>query len=391
MRRVCQRFKKKVKLIAGINYYLFLMLLSITWINPSLAANTRSFAMGFTPWPWDLSSDALDATYEFINANSDIISHHLEEGVPWTEALADTPFHSKMMDSWELRLQKTAPALEVFLSISPINQLRNGMADYRGSDYHMPIPSHFNGKRFNDPDVKKAYLNYAKRAVELFKPDFLAIAIEVNELLENKPDDWVDFTELYIHTYLNLKHEYPNLPVFFTISIHNIKHDSPSKLEEMWLKMKVLWTYSDLAALSFYPFLQQPFNLSDPISVLDEVKKYTDKPIAISETGYPAKSVAVEALKELPATPEIQKNVYYALLNKANENNYHFFILWAYRDYDILWENMKDTLPEWGALWRDVGLQDGIGKDRPSKGIWNLFKEMPKRTTIPINFQPIDE
>jgi len=57
----------------------------------ALAANTRPFLMGFTPWPWDTEWAALQDTYDFINTNADIISHHIEEGVPWTEALAGTP------------------------------------------------------------------------------------------------------------------------------------------------------------------------------------------------------------------------------------------------------------------------------------------------------------
>jgi hypothetical protein len=48
---------------------------------------TRGFLMGFSPWPWDATLEAVDWTYQTIMTNGDIVSHHIEEGVPWPEAL----------------------------------------------------------------------------------------------------------------------------------------------------------------------------------------------------------------------------------------------------------------------------------------------------------------
>ena len=352
---------------------------ALSLITLTSATYTRPFYMGFTPWPWALSSEAEEQTYQFINQHADIISHHLEEGVPWDEALADLPFNPKMMESWALRKRMTGKHLKVFLSISPINQLRDGLAAYRGAEYHMPLSPAFKGRAFNDAMVKTAYSNYAQRAVEFFKPDYLAIAIEVNELWDNAPQSWNAFTELYRYTYFILKERYPQLPIFFTVSLHNIVNTSRGNPDITWGKIEDLWQDADIAAISFYPFLQYPFDLRDPISALDEVSKHTSKPVAISETGYPGKANIVKELRALPATPEIQRDVYFVLLNKAREENYKFLVLWAYRDYDILWQSMKDSLPEWGAIWRDVGLQDGQGKERPAMDIWTLFFTMRKR------------
>lgn len=344
--------------------------------NLAVAAESRSFSMGFTPWPWALDNAAVQETYNFINNNSDIISHHIEEGVPWPEALANKPYHPNMMEAWEGRKNWTSGKLKVFLSISPINQLRDGMADYRGADYQMPIPAPFKGKRFNDPDVKKAYLRYARKAVDFFQPDYLAIAIEVNELLDNNPGAWDDFVELYRNTYKKLKKDHPELPIFFTASVHNIVNPERGDPAHTWKKIEALWKHADIAAISFYPFLQRPLDLAKATAALDEVKRRTNKPIAIAESGYPGKQVAVKALKDLPATPDVQKNIYYAMLSQALQDQYEFFIVWCYRDYDKLWDDMKGQIPEWGALWRDVGIVDGGGKARPSKDIWDTFRSL---------------
>ncbi|MDZ7784573.1 MAG: hypothetical protein U5K56_17085 [Halioglobus sp.] len=101
----------------------------------------------------------------------------------------------------------------MFVSISPINQSRDGLADYRGESTHMGMPEGFRGKRFNDPEVKKAYLAYAEEVIRFDEPDYLAIAIEANELYFNNRSAWPDFVELYIETYSALKLRHPELPI----------------------------------------------------------------------------------------------------------------------------------------------------------------------------------
>ncbi|MDZ7784572.1 MAG: hypothetical protein U5K56_17080 [Halioglobus sp.] len=55
----------------------------------------------------------------------------------------------------------------------------------------------------------------------------------------------------------------------------------------------VLWDYADVAALSFYPHMQYPLDLGNPVAMLDEVGRYTDRPLAISESGYPAQPIDI--------------------------------------------------------------------------------------------------
>src|SRR5688500_17328384 len=60
------------------------------------------------------------------------------------------------------------------------------------------------GKRYDDPLVMKAYLSYCRRAVEFFKPDYLAIGIETNEIHDAGAKTWRAYVTL---------HERPDLPV----------------------------------------------------------------------------------------------------------------------------------------------------------------------------------
>ena len=66
--------------------------------NGGNPASTRSFHLGFTPFPYDISQDAIDYVYARLAANADIVAHHFDEGVPWPEALAGTAYDQNIMD-----------------------------------------------------------------------------------------------------------------------------------------------------------------------------------------------------------------------------------------------------------------------------------------------------
>ena len=154
------------------------------------AEESRPFAMGFNPWPYDATVEAIDWTYKAINEKGDVVSHHIEEGVPWPEAAADKPFAADYVTSLDDRLKKTAPGKKILLSLNPINPGRNGLAAYRGSAINMPLPAPWDKAGLDSPEVRAAWLKYVRRMIDLFKPDWLAIGIEVNLLARNAPALW---------------------------------------------------------------------------------------------------------------------------------------------------------------------------------------------------------
>lgn len=342
----------------------------------AIAANaqgTRSFHMGFTPWLYDLSEEAVDATYDYINNHADLVAHQLEEGVPWTEALYKRSYHDNLMWDWNQRRSKTAEDTRVLVSISPLDEGRATLADYRGETSHMPLPAQFQGLRFNDPLVKRAYLNYAKEVVEYFDPDYLAIAVEPNELLFNDKDQWPEFVELYMETYSALKLSYPELPVFFTTALHTM-NQMRADTDEAWEALEALWNYADIAAVSYYPFMQYPLDLNSPVPMLEALKEHTDLPIAVSESGYPAQTLEYPGLSHIPATEHLQAVMLFRMLVRAYVDEYAFFVVWTHRDFDQLLNTLE--LSPISTLWRDTGLLNEHGEERPSAIVWDIIHSL---------------
>ncbi len=336
----------------------------------------RPFFMGFTPFPWDISEAAVESTYAGITGDGDIICHHFDAGVPWTEALANEPFSKHVQDGWRTRREKTPEGFKVFVALTPLNMFRKGMALYHGEKENMPLPAGFAGKDFDDAKVMKAYLNYCRRAVEYFRPDYLAIGIEVNELTHHSPEKWPGFVKLYKHVYRELKKEHREMPIFATFTLHNLLQDGWTDIEGEREKIRAFLGEVDIAGISFYPFMKTLGRPERPVEAFDWIREFVgDKPIAITETGFPAEATHLNDFNvTLPGSPEGQAVYYETLLGAAVRDDYLFVIAFLYRDYDALWEKMKVGMSgDWAAAWRDCGMLDGAGGERPSHEVWRNY------------------
>src|SRR5688572_20645521 len=204
----------------------------------------RPFRMGFTAFPHDITADSMKQTREFVRTNADLIAHHIE-GVPWAEALRDEPFPKELMSDRETKRSMTPPGAKVYVAISP------GRGDLKLAEKGTtPLPPELRNKSYDDPLVKKAYLNYCRRTIEFFKPDYLAIGIEVNEIFSAGKEKWRAYADLHRHVYTELKKEHSNLPIFASYTLHNLI----KARGEMLKVCQELMAFNDFVAISFYPF-----------------------------------------------------------------------------------------------------------------------------------------
>jgi hypothetical protein len=341
--------------------------------GPGGNGKTRPFALGFTPFPWDLTPEAVRATDDFVTKNGDIIAHHFDGGVPWTEALADKPFHTEIQNDWKHR-KGLGNGKKVLLSLTPLDSGRKGLALYRGKQENMPLPDPFPGKALNDPLIAKAYLAYCRRAIDYFKPDWCAIGIEVNELIINTPEAWPQFLDLYRETYAGLKREFPLLPLCATVTLHALTDPAKQTKNGQRDRIRDFLKLNDFAGISYYPFMAG--NLTTVGEPLAWIRRFTDKPVGIAETGFPAETIKLKSFNlTLPSNAAQQKKFFDVLLERARRDDYIFVVAFLHRDYDALWERIKG--PEFLMVWKDCGLLDEAGNERPACDVWRRFLAMP--------------
>jgi hypothetical protein len=323
--------------------------------------------MGFTGFVHDTTLEAVAASRKFVRENGDILAHHIE-GVPWAEAHQGLPFPKAMLEEWEGKRSATPPGGKVYLAVSP------GRGDLKLAEKCLPLPKDLRGKSYDDPQVMKAYLNYCLRAIEYFRPDYLCIGIEVNEIYSSGPPKWKAYVELHKYVYERVKKQHPKLPVFASLTLHNLFKQRGRMLAEF----QRLMPYNDLVAVSYYPFFVKDANR---LAALDWLLANFDsfkKPYAIVETNDAAERLPLPQAKVIiEGTPEKQLTYYEKLLALAQQRRFAFVISFIHQDYDALWEKIKGQSPELFMAWRDCGLVDESGKPRPAYQLWKDYFALP--------------
>ena len=331
-------------------------------------SGARIFRMGFTGFVYDTTPEAVATSRKFVRENGDIIAHHIE-GAPWAEALSGQPFPPALLESWKGKKAATPPNGKVYLAISP------GRGELKIQEKAGPLPDELKGKTYDDPLVMKTYLAYCGRAIEFFRPDYLCIGIEVNEILRDGGEQkWNAYAALHKHVYGELKKDHGGLPIFASFTLHSTFQKRGAMLDSF----KKLMPYNDLVAVSYYPFFVPE---KDRLSALDWMSEQFDsfnKPYAVVETNDSAERLPLAQLKVvLEGTPEKQAAYYRKLLGLAQKRQFAFVISFVHQDYDALWEKIKGASPELFKAWRDCGLVDENGNPRPALQIWKDYFALP--------------
>lgn len=371
-----------LKVIRNIFLALFSAMVCIACDNDDSATH-RDFYMGFTPFPYDKSAEAIEFTYAALADDGDIINHHFDNGVPWIEAEIDNPFHSNIMDDWNYRKIQTPAGHKICVSVSPLPISRDGLANYRGENDDMPLAAPWNGYQFRDEPVKIAYLNYCKRLIDFFDPDYFNMAVEANLLYFYKPEKWSSFLTFHEYIYLELKATYPDLLIFSSVTGAQLLSGFIDKNDHAQQRLAALQiiTNSDLYGISFYPYLSNFQGNSWPEGTFDELFSLSSKPIAIAETGYPAQTfdVKLDSIDITIEADQIKQDKFISdLLETCSRHNTKFVINFTIRDYDQLWEEVggKNDI---SVLWRDIGLYDENGNRRTAYATWKQFLAKPVR------------
>ncbi|MCP3898470.1 MAG: hypothetical protein GY707_01905 [Desulfobacteraceae bacterium] len=332
--------------------------------------------MGFTPWPSDLTMEALENTYRFIISSSNIISHHVDNGVPWDEALNGKLFPKHLRDDWNMRMDRTPSTHKIMLSITPMEFERTGLAPAWGEDGGgKPLPLGWEFKAFNDPEVKTAFLNYALRAIEMFNPSFLAIGIESNILISNVPEKWDNYLELNAYVYDGIKKIHPNLPVFSTVQYEHLRGIEIESMENKNLQIPgvmQLMEHSDYLALSTYQYgLLHPNPTSENYF---ETALSFNKPIAISETGAMSETTIISGVS-FPSNEDTQNKFIEMILQNAVKHEFSFVINWVGIDFDPMISKLGSR-GEIAKAWVHTGMLTYMNKAKKAYKTWMKYLQV---------------
>ncbi len=342
---------------------------------------TRPFRLGITPFPYDITTSAVDDVYAKLQKDADLYAHHTTSGVPWVEAAQGLPwthYGRSLRDVWTRHAAERRPSHKIYLGLTPLNDARAGLADYWGANENMTLPAPWSGYALDAPQVQAAYLSFCREAIDHYQPDYLAIGIEVNLLLKNAPSAWPAYVKLHEATYSALKRDHPTLPIFATVTAVDLLPGFTSADEKVHrAALAELMKHSDYLALSLYPFMSSYLANPLPQTYLDDLIALADgKPVVIAESGYPAQTTELKSFGLVfEGTESKQQAFVHELLQKAQAVKMPFVVNFVLQDYDALWQ--KSGGSDADAVWRDTGLYDEDGKARSALTTWRTALARP--------------
>ncbi len=334
----------------------------------------RPFAMGVNPFPYELSAEAIEATQLWILDNTDLVSIKLDEGVPWQEALENKNTYDPAFEGSLDWKGKKPQDKKVFLSMTPLNKDKNGMAGYRGAAENMPNPDPWNKKDLDDPLVAKAYLNFCREMIRRFKPDYMAYGIEVNNLIKF-PAKWKKFVPLARDLYATLKKENPQLPLILTLSTETATE--PEQATAQRKQIGEILPYTDLIAVTAIPYIKEPNPAKLPKTYFAQMASLApQKPFAIAETAFLAEDVNADigALHiERVGKAAWQADYLKFCFDEGVKHNAKFIVWMIPRDLDKLYETLPPIIREVLLPIKDTGLLDGAGNPRKAFEVWSQW------------------
>ncbi len=338
----------------------------------------RSFAMGFTDFPYDQSAQAVSDVRTIIRQDGDLIVQHFDAGVPWQEAAAGTAYDP----AFEAELNDLVAALpvghQVLLTVTPINFLRDGLALRRGATTVMPLTPPWDTLAFDDTLVIRAFTAYAEEMIQRFHPDYFGFAIEANLLADKAPAKWPAFRTLAESVYVSLKRSHPALPVFATIQAEALLTEQTTQGPIFFDLLPVC----DIVALSSYPSVLSSDPTALPANYFTGIAALAPgKPFAISETGWPAEPITAPYPAVIPGSEAAQAAYVRRLFSDLDRVDTRFVNWFISRDYDSLWVHLLVGQPgqEINRFWKDHGLYAGDGAPRPALAAWRVVLARPRQ------------
>ena len=346
--------------------------------NPAAALlfmkEPRTFYMGMSPFPSALSTAAVEWNYGVIARETDLVAHHFDNGIPWAECLSGAALPAKVTDDWTFRKERTPAGHKKYIAITPIDGGRAVLAPaWTAAGDNQPLAPPWDGYDFNHADVKAAYLDYCRRVIRFFSPDYLNIAIEANLVRQNSPSRWSALLELHQYVYGALKAEYPALPIMVSLTGIDLVEgytgvDHAAQMDAL----AQIMPYSDYYGISLHPHLTAYApELDLPADMFDRIFSLSAKPVCITETSFPAETltITVPVNYTCHGTPEKQLRYFRSLFGTAQRYGLRFIVNYLVRDYDQLCLDLGWT-DGVNLLWRDTGLYDGRGDPRPARDAW---------------------
>lgn len=327
---------------------------------------SRPFAMGIAAIPPDLSEEAYTALFATADAFGDLLM--IQRAVPWAE-LAPGAVLSPQSEATitQERALLDAHGLQLLFAIDP--WLPTDRSQLAGD-----APGH----GFADPAVADAYLAYVDLVVQRYRPQWLALAVDVDQFARARPDDFEAFVAVYDRAYARVKEQSPDIQVFALFQLEDLQGLLPWSVHAPQFALLLRFAdRMDLLAVSSFPSFIYPFGPEIPPEYFSRLAIFR-KPLALVPVGFASEPGRGGVTF---GTPSGQQQFVERILREAEEQK------WAL----VVWLSPQDLAyadaPPYDLVGH-MGLRDRRGEAKPALADWEQAALRPWRPEEPA-FPPL--
>ena len=403
-----------------------------------IAPTSRSYRLAIGSFAHDQLPDAplddavLDEVYADIAARADMVVHHFDRGVPWSEALADDftsalpPYSAHLLDTWAKLRARQPAGHAVAVAVNPLGVPRDRLAPYWGNgegfylgadgepvgtgvieDYvERLLPPPFDTLALDAPAVRTAYTNYVKRVIDYFQPDYIVTGLEVNLLAASGDASAVDaYVSLQRHVYEALKADpaYADVPIVASFAAEFFLDDAvgvPMLIDNLndpaleaahFAAFDAVEPWVDVIGLSIYPVKTRYGADRLPAFFFEQLYARlgarSDKRFAITETGYPSRTVTVGDLV-IRGSPTRQQRYFDLLFSAASRfDRLDFVTNFVARDITPYMDRLREraaadpplesaALVDFYQYFEFIGLADPLGNPLPAATLFSQTRDL---------------
>ncbi len=240
----------------------------------------RSFMMGISTLPRELNADAYANAFKLAGDTAEMVL--IQRTPPWADFMPGAGVSKETTDTTAAEKRAVHDGdLRLFFAIDPTDGAT-------GRDRIAGLPATFSGKTFADPDIRMAFVSYAKYVALNYKPAYLALGVEMNLYYDKNKDDLANFIALYAEAYDRVKEISPNTQVTVTFQYEDLQGILPTEDKHFadWQLLKAFDPKLDVMAISTYPSFAFNAASAIPDNYYSQLRAFTDRPIVIAEMGY---------------------------------------------------------------------------------------------------------
>ncbi len=320
----------------------------------------RAFMMGISTLPRELNATSYADSFRLAGEAGDMVL--IQRTPPWADFLpgADVSDDTTKTTAAEKDALHNGH-LKLFYAIDPTD-------GSTGRDRLADLPPSLSGRNFSDPDVRAAFISYAKYVALNYKPAYLALGVEMNLYYDKNKDDLENFRSLYDDAYDAVKQISPDTQVTVTFQYEDLQGILPTEDQHFadWQLLNQFEDKTDVTAISTYPSFAFANAAAIPDNYYSQLRAFTDRPIVIAEAGY---SSGTGAQGVNNGTEADQATFAARLLAEAQDLRMPFVIWFA--GWDPAYA--QDTP---FSVFQHIGLR---GADDTGKPAWKVWSDAARR------------